>query len=137
MNCQKILTADKLAFSGHFVQFCPVVFSPGIITFLRFQWTLWTNWTLFLLGVEKKYFNLYIGLKFCPICPVCPIIYVNLSRTKLWTVVDKFSCFCPFCPVLSTNLYRQEGVFMKIYENDEFLQKVEKINCQIILIILK
>ena len=137
MNCQKILTADKLAFSGHFVQFCPVVFSPGIITFLTFQWTLWTNWTLFLLEVEKKYFNLYIGLKFCPICPVCPEVIHKSIRTKRWTPLDKFLWFCPFCPVLSNNLSIQEGVFMKIYENDEFLQKVDKINCQIILIILK
>ena len=137
MNCQNILTADKLGFSGHFVQFCPVAFSPDIITFLTFQWTLWTNWTLFLLELEKKYFNLYIGLKFCPICPVCPEVLDKVSSTKGWTVVDKFSCFCPFCPVLSNNLYRQVGVFMKIYENKDFLQKWGKINCQIILIILK
>ena len=136
MNCQKILTADKLGFSGHFVQFCPVGFNPGIITFLRFQWTLWTNWTFILLGVEKKYFNLYIELKFCPICPVCPIVCANLSSTKGWTAVDKFSGFCPFCPVLSTNLSIQELIFMKIYENSQFLQKVGKINCQIILIII-
>ena len=137
MNCQKILTADKLAFSGHFVQFCPVAVSPGIIRFLRFQWTLWTNWTLFLLELEKKYFNLYIGLKFCPICPVCPEALDKVSRTKGWTAVDKFLWFCPFCPVLSTNLYRQVGIFMKIYENRKFLQKVDKINCQTILTILK
>ena len=135
MNCQKILTADKSGFSGHFVQFCPLVMRPGIITFLTFQWTLWTNWTLFLLEVEKKYFNLYIGLKFCPICPVCPEGFKKPSSTKSWTVVDKFSWFCPFCPVLSANLSIQVGVFMKIYENSQFLQKVDKINCQIILTI--
>ena len=123
MNCQKILTADKLAFSEHFVQFCPVVFSPGIITFLTFQWTLWTNWTLFLLKVEKKYFNLYIGLKFCPICPVCPEAGDKISSIKGCTVVDKFSCFCPFCPVLSNNLYRQVAIFMKIYEKGRIFTK--------------
>ena len=135
MNCQKILTADKSRFSGHFVQFCPVAMSPGIITFLRFQWTLWTNWTFILLGVEKKYFNLYIELKFCPICPVCPIRVNKSSCTKDWTVVDKFSRFCPFCPVLSNNLSTYVCIFMKIYENRDFLQKRAKKNSQKILTI--
>ena len=121
MNCQKILTADKLTFSGHFVQFCPEAISPGIITFLTFQWKLWTNWTFILLEVEKKYFNLYIELKFCPICPVCPEAARKLSRTKGWTAVDKFSRFCPIYPVLSSNLYIQETIFMKIYENGKNL----------------
>ena len=123
MNCQKILTADKLWFSGHFVQFCPVALRIDIITFLTFQWTLWTNWTLFLLELEKKYFNLYIGLKFCPICPVCPEWFKKLSSTKGWTPLDKFLWFCPFCPVLSTNLSIQVGVFMKIYENGKKFPK--------------
>ena len=123
MNCQKILTADKSGFSGHFVQFCPLVMRPGIITFLTFQWTLWTNWTLFLLEVEKKYFNLYIELKFCPICPVCPIRVNKSSCTKGWTAVDKFSRFCPICTVLSGNLYRQVAIFMKIYEKGRIFTK--------------
>ena len=93
LNCQKILTADKLGFSGHFVQFCPMTLRVDIIGFLIFQWTLWTNWTLFLLELEKKYFNLYIGLKFCPICPVCPEAGDKFSCTKGWTRLDTFFWF--------------------------------------------
>ena len=85
---------------------CPEATSPGIITFLSHQWTLWTNWTLFLLELEKKYFNLYIGLKFCPICPVCPIWYQKISRTKACTYVDTFSS-------LSTNLSNLSRRIMK------------------------
>ena len=93
-NLYKLSASGQINFLS---RICPEVLSPGIITFLTFQWTLWTNWTLFLLEVEKKYFNLYIGLKFCPICPVCPIWYQKSSRTKGWTPLDTFSG-------LSTNL---------------------------------
>ena len=95
LNC-KIKFSDnliKLSCSGQInflSRFCPIAVDLGINASASGEWTLWTNWTLFLLELEKKYFNLYIGLKFCPICPVCPIWVNKLSHTKVLTVVDKF-----------------------------------------------
>ena len=37
-------------------RFCPIVITLDIIAFICGEWTLWTNWTLFLLELEKKIF---------------------------------------------------------------------------------
>ena len=61
LNC-KIKFSDnliKLSCSGQInflSRFCPIAVDLGINASASGEWTLWTNWTLFLLELEKKIF---------------------------------------------------------------------------------